>query len=105
MTDQQFDDHGTYTDFSDKNNSLGQDGTAGMLKAEREYLHHNSTKGNQGQSNGIIPAVSGMKPGDDGEVHGDANAVQQQADVGIEFPGKKDGKNEYPQYDAGADDV
>ena len=102
----QQDSHQRYiNDFCHKDNGLREDRASRMAHTDGEEENGQCAQNDQRQGDGCIPAVAGMEPGDDAEVHGNAQTVQKQGDPENGFRWKEYRQAEDPQDDADADDV
>ena len=105
MTCQQFDADRVNAGFCYKDNGLREDRASWMAHTESKEGDEQRAKDNQRQGDGCVPAVAGMEPGDDAEVHGYAQTVQKQGDPKDGFRRKENRQAEDPQDDADADDI
>ncbi len=105
MACQQFDADGVNAGFCHKDDSLREDRASRMAHTESKEENCQCAQNNQWQGDGCVPAVAGMEPGDDAEVHGDAQTVQKQGDPKDGFRRKENRQAEDPQDDADADDI
>lgn len=76
-----------------------------MAHTDGEEENCQCAQNNQGQGDSCVPAVAGMEPGNDAEVHGDAQTVQKQRDSKDSLGRKENRQAENPQDDTGADDI
>lgn len=105
MACQQFYADRVNADFCHKDNGLREDRASRMAHTDGEEENGQCAQNDQRQGYGCIPAVAGMEPGDDAEVHGNAQTVQKQGDPENGFRWKEYRQAEDPQDDADADDV
>lgn len=105
MACQQFYADRVNADFCHKDNGLREDRASRMAHTDGEEENGQCAQNDQRQGDGCIPAVAGMEPGDDAEVHGNAQTVQKQGDSENGFRWKEYRQAEDPQDDADADDV
>ena len=89
---QQFYTDRVNADFCHEDDSLG--------KYRASWMAHTD-----GEEENCVPAVAGMEPGNDAEVHGDAQTVQKQRDSKDSLGRKENRQAENPQDDTGADDI
>ena len=105
MACQQFYADRVNADFCHEDDSLGKYRASWMAHTDGEEENCQCAQNDQRQGDGCIPAVAGMEPGDDAEVHGNAQTVQKQGDPENGFRWKEYRQAEDPQDDADADDV
>ena len=102
---QQFHTDRVNADFRHKDDGLGEYRASRMAHTDGEEENSQCAQNNQGKSDGCVPAVAGMEPGDDAEVHGDAQTVQKQRNPEDDSGRKENRQAENPQDDADADDI
>lgn len=105
MARQQFHADRVNADFCHKDDSLREDRASRMAHTESKEKNSQRAQDNQRQGDGCVPAVAGMEPGDDAEVHGDAQTVQKQRNPEDDSGRKENRQAENPQDDADADDI
>ena len=105
MACQQFYADRVNADFCHKDNGLREDRASRMAHTDGEEENGQCAQNDQRQGDGCIPAVAGMEPGNDAEVHGDAQTVQKQRDSKDSLGRKENRQAENPQDDTGADDI
>lgn len=74
---QQFYTDRVNADFCHEDDSLGKYRASWMAHTDGEEENCQCAQNNQGQGDSCVPAVAGMEPGNDAEVHGDAQTVQK----------------------------
>ena len=102
---QQFYTDRVNADFCHEDDSLGKYRASWMAHTDGEEENCQCAQNNQGQGDSCVPAVAGMEPGNDAEVHGDAQTVQKQRDSKDSLGRKENRQAENPQDDTGADDI
>ena len=102
---QQFHTDRVNADFCHKDDGLREYRASWMAHTDGEEENCQCAQDNQGQGDSCVPAVAGMEPGDDAEVHGDAQTVQKQRDSKDSLGRKENRQAENPQDDTDADDI